>query len=303
MGTVHNIVGRLRAIFKARGMGGTFDEYTQQGNPAASLAVSAYVDATRLEQSAAHACPRQAVPMFADKLELIASYIDRQLDRTLLSVRQRFVFLRDQALLKFAFFSGDRLTDAGLTLTQAIKFLPAGQGLLIKHTTGKTFRLDRPNEFSLHRCENILICPVQGVEQYIHQARLLSVDLRFGYLFRPVSPAGCVLNEPLSYSSFYDRLKSYLTVLGIHQGETPHGLRGGCAITLACTEGAPGGDIMEHVGWSTRSSMQRYTRVSQLIDGTSVAAAMSRSVVTNPTYPAQLYSQLLNSSSMPPAFS
>jgi hypothetical protein len=49
---------------------------------------------------------RRHMPMFADKLELIASYLDRQLHSTMLSLRQRFVCLRHlhQALLKFAFF-------------------------------------------------------------------------------------------------------------------------------------------------------------------------------------------------------
>lgn len=31
----------------------------------------------------------------------------------------------------------------------------------------------------------------------------------------------------------YERLKFYLKILGIDEGETPHSLRAGCAITLA----------------------------------------------------------------------
>ena len=37
----------------------------------------------------------------------------------------------------------------------------------------------------------------------------------------------------MSYSAIYERLKTYLSVLGIDEGETPHSMRAGCAVTLA----------------------------------------------------------------------
>ncbi len=304
VGTVENVVGRLRAVFHREGLGKTFDEGLKQGNLAASLAVARYVNAIKMEQSVSHACPKQAVPVFADKLELIASYIERQLEgQTSLSLRQRFVLLRDQALLKFAFFSGDRAGDIGRMLTQELKILPGDRGFLVRHTWGKTFRMDRANVFSIHRCENTLICPVKGIQTYVQGAQGLSIDLRCGYLFRPVGSEGRVLDEGLSYASIYDRLKVYLKVLGIDAGETPHGLRAGCAITMACAEGVSGGsDIMQHVGWSTKGSMEHYTRMGRIADGTSVAESLAKSVVADQQAPAQVYSGILDNLAMPPAF-
>lgn len=49
----------------------------------------------------------------------------------------------------------------------------------------------------------------------------------------------------------YERLKFYLKILGIDEGETPHSLRAGCAITLAIGGGKVQADgIMSHIGWS-----------------------------------------------------
>ncbi len=47
-----------------------------------------------------------------------------------------------------------------------------------------------------------------------------------------------VLTEPVTYDSVYIRLKKYLCFLGLHEGETPHSLRGGCAITIMLTGAA-----------------------------------------------------------------
>lgn len=42
-----------------------------------------------------------------------------------------------------------------------------------------------------------------------------------------------VLEQPVSYSVVYERLRMYLRVLDIDDGETPHSLRAGCAVALA----------------------------------------------------------------------
>lgn len=47
------------------------------------------------------------------------------------------------------------------------------------------------------------------------------------------TPQGAVLNAPFSSSSAEARLKVYLQEMGCHSGETLHGFRAGCAITLA----------------------------------------------------------------------
>ena len=88
---------------------------------------------------------------------------------------------------------------------------------------------------------------MKGVEQYVEVARELGVDLTKGYLFRPTTSNNGVQDSPFSSSAADARLKVYLEQLKADDGETLHGFRSGCAITLALT-GADLSEIMEHVG-------------------------------------------------------
>jgi integrase len=78
---------------------------------------------------------------------------------------------------------------------------------------------------------------------------------------------------------FY-RLKLYLRLLGIDEGETPHGIRGACAISLA-VKGAATEDVMNHVGWSTESTYRRYNRVGRMMGKDSVGAIMAEAAKKN----------------------
>jgi len=78
-------------------------------------------------------------------------------------------------------------------------------------------------------------------------SRLLGVDLRLGYLFRTLSSSRQeVTDNPVSSHGMYERLKKYLVDLGLYEGETPHGIRGACAITLALSGGVNTGGDASH---------------------------------------------------------
>ncbi|XP_050416950.2 uncharacterized protein LOC126830595 [Patella vulgata] len=109
--------------------------------------------------------------------------------------------------------------------------------------------------FVIKRCEDKLICPVYAIELYLSSCRLMGVNLSNGYLFRIVSDSGTVLDNPVTYSVVYERLRLYLSTLGIYQSETPHSFRSGCALTLALSD--PDDDsrkIMDHCDWFTEGS-------------------------------------------------
>lgn len=81
----------------------------------------------------------------------------------------------------------------------------------------------------------------------------------------------------MEYSAIYERLKCYLVTLGIHEGETPHSLRGGFAITMAVSGAVKGpGELMQHVGWSTESSAHYYSRSKSLTDASRVAGNIAK---------------------------
>ena len=273
-GTIQSILGQLKSIFELNGRGSSWDEISCLGNPVCSPDVQKYLQAVRVEQSKSHVSQKQAKPLFLDKLRSISVYIDDLLKRSDLKISDRYLYLRDQAFFKVQYFSGDRDNDLGLCLAQEVKKFPKGDGLIFSHTVGKTLGKGKVNEFSVLRLDDKLICPVTALENYVEGSKQLGVDLRLGYLFRTLSGNRKeVTDNPVSSSAMYDRLKKYLIELQIFEGETPHGIRGACAITLALSGGATA-DVMQHVGWSTSSSYQRYSRLSKMVGRGSVSSIM-----------------------------
>ena len=63
------------------------------------------------------------------------------------------------------------------------------------------------------------------------------------------------------------------------EGETLHGFRSGCAITLAL-RGADLAEIMEHVGWSRRHTALYYMQLAKVLNP--AGASSSLACVTNP---------------------
>ena len=181
-----------------------------------------------------------------DKLTQLSQYLEGKLARSK-SKLDRFIFARDQAYFKLAFFSGDRPGDLGQVKVPEILRFPNDDGFLFNHIWGKTLRDGYSNVFGVRRNPQSVICPVKGVEQYVEVARELGVDLTKGYLFRPTTSNNGVQDSPFSSSAADARLKVYLKQMKADDGETLHGFRSGCAITLALT-GADLSEIMEHVG-------------------------------------------------------
>lgn len=302
VGTVGTIVGKLRGSYAQRGFGNTWHELEGNGNPANSVLVQNYVKLIRNEQSKAHVQPKQAIPLFIDKLEAICGYVDRHLKSREISGRIRYIYLRDQAFFKLQFFAGDRAPDLGKMLTQEIKLGPSG-GLQINHTWGKTFRLDKPNKFTVFPCDRQSLCPVRALNAYVDGARQMGVELNVGYLFRPVRTDGTVPNEPLKYGAVYERLKLYLGILNLDDGETPHSLRGGCAITMGGggSEGEKG--VMEHVGWSKQTTARYYARHAQWSEGMAKSHEFSENMSgASPYMVAHSFRQTSGEGGLPKAF-
>lgn len=278
-GTVEGLIQHLVDIFDSVGRGRVWNATLALGNPASSDAVKKYLKAVKEEQARAHVVPKQAKPIFIDKIRKIAEYIDRELSIKDLPVKQKYVLLRDQALIKLQFFAGDRASDVAIILSQEVKKLHDDKGFVFKHTFGKTLRggSNKCNTFVIKRCDEKIICPVFGLESYFSFMQDHCIPLFPGYLFRIITETGRILDKPVSYTSIYERLKTYLVTLGIFDGETPHSLRAGCAITLAyseCKTDIKG--IMNHVGWSTEKTTQYYTRASVIKDASLVADNLAK---------------------------
>ncbi len=276
-GTVEVLIGHLRSIFERSGRGRSWCPSTPTGNPACAPEVTSHLKAIQKEQSAAHVTARQAKPLFADKLRAVVAYIEREIQCPCTSSLQKFILLRDQAFLKLQFFAGDRASDLGRLLTQELRQLQGNRGFMIRHTSGKSFSKDRTNLFAIHPCQDGTLCPVEGLHKYFRGAAALGIPLGPGCLFR-LTKNGQVLEEPITYDAIYERLKHYLNTLGIDEGESPHSLRGGCAVTLRAASSGTGADsLMQHIGWATTTMPRRYSRADHQLAG-QVAETLSHAV-------------------------
>ena len=269
VGTVSNLVQGLADIFQQVGRGTTWYQGLNSGNPARSPLIKGYYRQIAAEQAQAHVLPKQAKPIFLDKVRKICIYVDNQLKRTDLKLAQMYVLYRDQAFLKLQYFAGDRATDLTFVPTQEVKRLVDDSGFRFSHTYTKTIRGGKgmTNTFDVKRCADKVVCPVEGLERYISWCKRLGVDLSNGYLFRIVDESDRVLCQRVTYSVMYNRLQQYLVTLGIYGGETPHSFRAGCAITLGMSGAIDDVDqMMQHVGWFTPESAHYYSRVKYLGD-------------------------------------
>ena len=98
------------------------------------------------------------------------------------------------------------------------------------------------------------------------------------------------------------RLQTFLKALVIFEGETVHGLRGGSAITLASNSVASGEGIMDHIGWRSRASLERYSRMRQLSKSSSVGAIFAKLADSDAGNVSVIYDKFGDFSLLPLAF-
>jgi len=142
-----------------------------------------------------------------------------------------------------------------------------GQNLLIHQRIGKTVRGKKTKTIPIRPCANPALCPVQNLRFYVDLCKAAGIDLSHGYLFRPTSPKGSVINAPFLAPAVCSRLTTYLSKLGIYEGESPHSFRSGTAIMLRLL-GASKEDVARHIGWQSTQMVDLYTQTDKVM-GTS----------------------------------
>ena len=283
--TVDSYIGKLRSIFHSIGREGEWDKRLGLGNPAADKSLKDYLRLVTAEQLQAGITPKQATPFFVDKLTQLSLYLQRRLESTVTPL-DKFILARDQAYFNTAFFSGDRPGDLGQVKVSEILRFPNADGFLFNHIWGKTLRDGNQNVFGIRRNQQKAICPIAAIEQYVDIARQLGIDLSSGFLFRPTTPDKGIQNSPFSSSAAEARLKVYLKDMGAHDGETLHGFRSGCAITLALT-GADLSEIMDHVGWNRRHTALYYLQLGKVLNPSGASGKLASPQLDEATNPWQ----------------
>ena len=161
----------------------------------------------------------------------------------------------------------------GLARVPEILRFPNDDSFLFNHVWGKTLRDGDNNVSGIKRNPQTKICPVQGIEHYVAVAQQLRIDLTRGCLFRPTTPQGGKLDAPFSSTAAEARLKGHLREMGSDDGETLHGFRAGCAITLVLS-GAELSEIMDHVGWTRRHTTLHYLQLAKVLNPAGATARL-----------------------------
>ena len=228
------------------------------------LLVKQYLKEVTAEQLQARVAPKQASPIFLDKLLLLSRHLEKRLLLTSLTPTDIFITARDQAFFKTLFFSGDRGGDLRQVKTPEIARSPDDNGFLFNHIWGKTLRDGASNIFGMRRHPNPTLCPIKGIETYVAIAQELGISLSSGHLFRATNQQGHIVDKPLLSSTAESRLKKYLRDAHIDNGETLHSFRSGCAVTLALS-GSPLADVMSHVGWMNSKTALYYLKLADVL--------------------------------------
>ena len=135
-GTVDSYIGKLRSIFSEAGRQGEWNRSIHLGNPATDELVTLYLKQVTAEQLQARVTPKQATPIFPDKLLLLSRHVEKRLLLPNLAPSELFILARDQAFFKCLFYSGDRAGDLGHVKTPEIARFPDDSGFLFNHTWG-----------------------------------------------------------------------------------------------------------------------------------------------------------------------
>ena len=176
--------------------------------------------------------------------------------------------------------SGDRAGDLGALQSENVLWLPDHTGMVFSLTVGKTVKRS-PRSFVLKFSDDKELCPITELQKYFTMATTCQVDLSTGYVFRPLDPAKKqILNKPFTSLALYPRLKAYMERLHIWEGESPHGARSGCTITLLLL-GCSKASVQEHVGWKSPTMMAEYSKLADLVSQEKTAQKVATTQLPN----------------------
>lgn len=145
---------------------------------------------------------------------------------------------------------------------------------------GKTLRGKLSRAFAVKQTADPAICPVRNLQFFVNLCTAMNVDLSAGFLFRPTSKKGGILNATLLASTVQARLITYLSSLGINESESVHGFRAGNSILLRLL-GVSKQEVAKHIGWKSSALADYYTQVQKVMNTSAVSDALARSTTDN----------------------
>ena len=234
------------------------------------------------EQEISRTIPKQAVPKFLDKLNILCSYLRKQVVLPNIKPISRFILARDLAFFSLDFFSGDRVSGLGRVKSSDVLSLEDGEGFLVDQAFGKALRGNAKNDFGVKPVPSSPYCPVKNLTFYVSLAGKMSVDLKSGYLFRVSNHERNIVDAPFACSAVSNKLKGYFNYLSLDDGETMHSFRSGCSITLSLL-GVPYTEVAKLVGWKSVDMATYYCQFDSVMANTDASSVLSNAARQNKT--------------------
>jgi len=130
---------------------------------------------------------------------------------------------------------------------------------------GKTLRSGTKHVFGVLRSEDVVMCPVTALDEYVYGAAKLGVHLagHGRYLFPPCRD-GRVCVGPLKSAQLNADLQYWLTRCRIFEGETMHGIRSGGSIEKSLS-GESLHSVMQLAYWKSPKMAKYYMKEWQVL--------------------------------------
>ena len=161
-------------------------------------------------------------------------------------------------------------------------YIAMGTMDLFNQVFGKTLRGNSSNVFGIKPVVGTPYCPVANLRFYASLASKMSIDLGGGFLFRVLDPHGNILDCPFMGSAAGNRLKKHLKELSLDEGETMHGFRSGCSITLSLL-GISYDEVAKLVGWKSTNMAVYYCQAEKVMSDKDASSVLSLSALEHPT--------------------
>ncbi len=263
-----NHVSKLAVTFeKELGCIHDWDNHHRNGNPVRSDMVNQYMRFTTKQQKKAGVLVKQAPALLRGHLFKIVTPMRTRLQLTA-SGLERITLARDIAFYTVAFSTTKRGDELVNTLIQRIMRLPNKSGLIFNFQWGKTQRDGADHHVAVgYDSENLTLCPVRAVEQYVEVGKALGWDMTAGYLFPVIADRGGVPKrgtKPVTPSYMTQELRTYTRQAGVDQEFSVHSFRSGGAISRALA-GDSLESIMQKAYWKNPKTAWRYMRLLDVV--------------------------------------
>jgi len=160
-GTVDSLLGKLRAIFAEARLSRKWGDSLGFGNPVSHSSIKSYLKLIKDDRARTRVW--KAVPLFLEKLGLIAQFILIQLQHPWISPISLSILNHNLCFFTPNFFSRHCSSGLDRVLSREVSYFPYSCRILFNHIPfGKTLRANLVDTFAIRHCKNLGVCLIKN---------------------------------------------------------------------------------------------------------------------------------------------